>query len=312
LRIIFAGTPETAVVSLLALIESEHEVVAVITRPDARSGRGQTLHPSPVAIAASERKIPVLKYSHLRDPSFHQELKSLAPDVCAVVAYGALIPSEILMLPKFGWINLHFSLLPAWRGAAPVPFAIKSGDEITGATTFQIDEGLDTGPVYGVVTERIDREDTAGTLLSKLAVSGAQLLVQTLSGISNGDLRPVAQNSADATFSPKITSVDTQINWEQPALAIERAIRAYTPEPGAWTSLAGERIQLGPITILDTDLAGSAGELIITKHEVFVVTGSTAIKLGLVRPAGKKQMQAADWARGARLSSGAVFSLSKS
>jgi len=312
LRIIFAGTPETAVPSLEALIESEHDVIAVITRPDAQSGRGRHLTPSPIAIAAANRNIPILKYPNLRDPLIGQEITALNPDAIAVVAYGALVPDELLPIPRFGWLNLHFSLLPEWRGAAPVPAAIKAGDEITGATTFQIDKGLDTGPIFGVLTETIRREDTAGILLTRLSISGAQLLVQTLTGISNGQLRAMPQNDAEATFSSKISGQDAQINWNQPALAIERMIRAYTPEPGAWTLLNGERIQVGPISILDSALAGLPGELIVTKHEVFVATGSTSIKLGNVRPSGKKEMPAADWIRGTRLIVGATFSSSHS
>ena len=312
MRVIFAGTPETAVPSLTALIESEHEVIAVITRPDAPSGRGRALRPSPITVAADENQIPLLKFGNLRDPAIHEELDRLKPDAIAVVAYGALIPVDILAKPRFGWINLHFSLLPSWRGASPVPYAIKFGDEITGATTFQIDEGLDTGPIYGVVTERIRPEDTAGTLLARLAVSGAPLLVQTLSGIAGGRLRALPQGQEDISYAPKISPSEAEIDWRQPALAIERAIRAYTPAPGAWTTLNGSRIQLGPVSILPSTLTGIPGELIVTKHEVFVTTGSTSIQLGSVRAAGKKEMSAVEWARGVRVVSGAVFSPSDS
>lgn len=308
MRIIFAGTPETAVPSLIALLESEHEVIAVITRPDSQSGRGHILTPSPIAIAASQKNIPILKYAHLRDSSISQELERLEPDAVAVVAYGALVPPNLLAGPKFGWINLHFSLLPSWRGAAPVPYAIRYGDEITGATTFQIDEGLDTGPIFGVITERIRPEDTTGTLLARLSVTGAQLLVQTLNGIAQGQLRPLPQSHEDVSYAPKIVPSDAQIDWQQPALAVERAIRAYTPEPGAWTSFHGERVQLGPVSLFESALNGAPGELIVTKHEVFVATGSTSIRLGTLRPAGKKQMPAADWARGVRVESGDAFS----
>jgi methionyl-tRNA formyltransferase len=309
LRIIFAGTPETAIPSLTALMESEHEVIAAITRPDAQSGRGLVLAPSPIAVAASEKNISVLKYAHLRDPKTRDDLNNLRPDAIAVVAYGALVPVDLLTQPKHGWINLHFSLLPAWRGAAPVPYAIRFGDEITGATTFQIVEGLDTGPVYGVVTERITNEDTAGTLLRRLSISGARLLVQTLSGIAQGQLRSVPQGREDVSLAPKILAEDCQIDWRQPALSIGRQIRAYTPEPGAWTTLNGGRIQIGPIEVLESALAGEPGELIVSKHEVFVATGSNSIRLGSVKPAGKREMSASDWARGIRIGSGQAFSL---
>lgn len=312
MRIIFAGTPETAISSLQALIESNHEVIAVITRPDAPSGRGRVLTPSPIAVVASENAIPVLKLKNLRDPSSHEELDRLNPDAIAVVAYGALVPAELLTKPRFGWINLHFSILPSWRGAAPVPYAIKFGDEITGATTFQIDEGLDTGPIFGVVTEEIRSSDTTGTLLERLSKSGARLLVETLSGIEAGQLRALVQNPTDVSFAPKISSSEAEIDWRAPALAIDRAIRAYTPEPGAWTTFNDERIEVGPIAILETSLDGRPGELIVTKHEVFVVTGSATIQLDTIRAAGKKAMPAADWARGVRAKSGDAFSMSHS
>jgi methionyl-tRNA formyltransferase len=309
LRIIFAGTPETAIPALTALVDSEHEVIAVITRPDAQSGRGRLSTPSPVAVAAGANNIPVLKYANLRASKIQEELMQLQPEAIAVVAYGALVPVELLALPKYGWINLHFSLLPAWRGAAPVPYAIRFGDEITGATTFQIEAGLDTGPVYGVVTERITDEDTAGTLLSRRSHSGARLLVETLSGVEQGQLRAMPQGRQDVSLAPKILPKDCQIDWRQPALSIGRLIRAYTPEPGAWTTLNDERILIGPIEILATTLAGGPGELIISKHEVFVATGSNSIKLGKVKPAGKKEMPASDWARGFRIGSGQVLLL---
>ena len=291
----------------MALIASEHDVVAALTRPDAQSGRGRTFSPSPIAIAASENGIPVFKHEHLRNSIIQEELTELKPDAIAVVAYGALIPTNLLAKPRFGWINLHFSLLPAWRGAAPVPYAIRSGDEITGATTFQIDEGLDTGPIYGVLTERIRQEDTAGTLLARLSISGAQLLVQTLSGIAGGQLRALPQGVEDLSYAPKISPGDCQIDWRQPALAVERSIRAYTPEPGAWTTLNGSRIQVGPVSILESTLPGAPGKLIVTKHEVFVTTGSSSVRLGTVRAAGRREMSAAEWARGVHLTSGENF-----
>jgi methionyl-tRNA formyltransferase len=309
LRIIFAGTPETAIPSLTAFLDSEHEVIAVLTRPDSKSGRGRALAPSPVSELASQRTIPVLKYANLKEREIHEELKRLNPEAIAVVAYGALVPRELLATPKHGWINLHFSLLPSWRGAAPVPYAIRFGDEITGATTFQIDEGLDTGPVYGVLTEQIKQDDTADTLLARLSNSGAQLLVQTLSGIESGQLRAMPQGCQDVSLARKISVSDCQIDWRQPALSVGRQIRAFTSEPGAWTTLDGDRIQIGPIEILESVLEGSPGQLIVSKHEVFVNTGSSSIKLRGVKAAGKREMPAADWARGIRLDSGQSFSL---
>ena len=312
MRIIFAGTPKIAIPSLAALIDSEHEVIAVLTRPDARVGRGLITMPSPVAIVASENNIPILKHAHLRDTNFHHEIETLNPDAIAVVAYGAMVPIELLKAPIFGWINLHFSLLPSWRGAAPVPYSIRFGDEITGATTFQIDEGLDTGPIYGVLTEQITQDDTTGTLLTRLSISGAQLLVQTLSGIGRGELVAMPQSGEDVSFAPKLSPIEGEIDWRQPALAVGRHIRSFSPDPGAWTTLEGVRIRLGPVSILESKLVGTPGELIVSKNEVFVNTGSASIRLGTVQSSGKREMPASDWARGIRVDSGAVFAMSSS
>ena len=183
MRLVFAGTPQTAVPSLEELLRSKHEVVAVLTRPDAAAGRGRPVGPSPVAGYAANAGIEVLKPVSPRDPGFQDRLRSLAADCCPVTAYGALIPKAALEIPAHGWVNLHFSLLPAWRGAAPVPHAIWHGDDMTGATTFQLVPELDAGPVYGVMTQPIGPEDTAGDLLARLATAGAALLVQTLDGI---------------------------------------------------------------------------------------------------------------------------------
>ena len=310
MRIIFAGTPKIAIPSLTALIQSEHEVIAVLTRPDARGGRGLIATPSAVAVVASENNIPILKYAHLRDKNFQQDLETLNPDAIAVVAFGAMVPTELLAQPQFGWINLHFSLLPSWRGAAPVPYSIRFGDEITGATTFQIDEGLDTGPIYGVITEQIKPDDTSGTLLIRLSISGAELLIQTLSGIARGKLVARPQISEGVSFAPKLSPTEGEIDWRQPSLAVERQIRAFSPDPGAWTTLNGVRIRLGPVSILESNLVGTPGELIVSKNEVFVTTGSTSIRLETVQAPGKREMPAADWARGIRVGSGAVFTMS--
>src|SRR6201991_3244774 len=191
MRLVFAGTPEPAVPSLRALLDSpRHEVAAVVTRPDAPAGRGRTLVRSPVARLADQAGVPVFAPARPSEPEFLAQLAALAPDCCPVVAYGALVPRAALDVPRHGWVNLHFSLLPAWRGAAPVQAAVRHGDEITGAATFRLEEGLDTGPVFGVVTEEIRACDTAGDLLGRLAESGAALLLATMDGIADGTLRP--------------------------------------------------------------------------------------------------------------------------
>ena len=287
--------------SLEALLDSAHEVVAVVTRPDAPAGRGRTLRPSPVRERAEAAGVEVLTPAHPRDEAFQARLRELAPDCCPVVAYGALVPQPVLDIPVHGWVNLHFSLLPAWRGAAPVQHALLHGDEVTGATTFRLEAGMDTGPVYGVATERVRPTDTSGDLLERLAVSGAGLLVATLDGIERGDLRPVTQPSDGVSLAPKITVDDARVDWSAPAVRVDRLVRACTPAPGAWTTLRGKRVKLGPVTPTDEVLpAGEvAGDL--------VGTATTAVRLGGVRPEGKGAMPAADWLRGLRLEPGERF-----
>ncbi|MFQ6227035.1 methionyl-tRNA formyltransferase [Nocardia sp. NPDC002869] len=304
MRIVFAGTPDPAVPSLRRLLDSRHEVVAVVTRPDAVAGRGRKLKRSPVGQLADEHGIPVLTPGRPGDPEFVEALTELAPDCCPVVAYGALLPPRVLEIPKYGWINLHFSLLPAWRGAAPVQAAIAAGDEITGASTFRIETGLDTGPVYGVVTERIAVTDTAADLLGRLSDSGAALLEQTLDGVEDGTLQAIPQPAEGVSYAPKITVEAAQVRWDQPALAVGRAIRAVTPFPGAWTTVAGSRLKLGPVELVEEVLPERQIE--VRKTGVLVGTATTAVRLDQVQPQGKRMMAALDWARGARPASGAV------
>ena len=243
----FAGTPAAAVPSLDALLKSRHEVAAVVTRPDAPAGRGRRIGPSPVAERAAEVGIEVLKPPTPRDEGFLRHLRALAPDCCPVTAYGALIPQAALEIPRHGWVNLHFSLLPAWRGAAPVAHAIAHGDDITGATTFRLVAELDAGPVYGVVTEPIGEQDTAGDLLARIAESGAGLLVATLDGIEAGQLEPRPQPAEGISYAPKLTPDDARVRWSVPAQVVGRQIRACTPAPGAWTMLGDIRLKLWPV-----------------------------------------------------------------
>ena len=306
MRVVFAGTPEVALPSLEAIAASPHELVGVVTRPDAPAGRGRRLTPSPVGARAEELGVPVLKPSHPRDPDFQQQLTDLAPDCCPVVAYGALLPQSALDIPRHGWINLHFSLLPAWRGAAPVQRSIWAGDEMTGATTFRIVKELDAGPTYGLMTEVVRPTDTAGDLLGRLAEGGAHLLVATLDGIESGQIEAREQPTDGITYAAKIEVEDARVDWTEPALAVDRRIRACSPFPGAWTEYAGERVKLGPVTPVDTDDL-APGLLGIGKNEVLVGTARGAVRLGEVKAFGKKQMGAADWARGARLPDGARF-----
>ena len=310
MRIVFAGTPEPALPSLRRLIASpHHDVVAVLTRPDAAAGRRAKPSPSPAAQLALEHGIPVLRPTRPNSDEFVAELAELAPEACAVVAYGALLRDGLLAVPRLGWINLHFSLLPAWRGAAPVQAAIAAGDEVTGATTFQIEPALDSGPVYGVVTETIRPTDTAGDLLDRLSVSGAALLETTMDGVADGRLSPVPQPSDGVTIAPKVTVDDARVRWDLPAHVVERRIRAVTPNPGAWTMVGDLRIKLGPVTVDDeAPNSLSPGAIRVDRGGVRVGTASQPVLLGRIQPPGKKQMEAADWARGARLDESAQAS----
>ena len=307
MRVVFAGTPEVALPALDAIAESEHELVGVVTRPDAPSGRGRRLTASPVAARAAELGLPVLKPDHPGDPDFQAALRDLAPDCCAVVAYGALLPQSALDIPVHGWVNLHFSLLPAWRGAAPVQHSIWAGDEITGATTFRIVQALDAGPTFGVMTQAVRPTDTAGALLERLAEGGAGLLVATLDGIANGSLDARDQPTDGVSLAPKITVDDAHVEWGETAVAVDRRIRACTPWPGAWTTFEGDRVKLGPVAPIANGPDLAPGVLDVSKAEVLVGTATVPVRLGEVKAFGKKQMSAADWARGARITDGAKF-----
>jgi methionyl-tRNA formyltransferase len=302
MRLVFAGTPAAAVPSLDALLKSGHEVAAVVTRPDAPAGRGLHVAPSPVARRGESAGLEVLKPAKPGDPDFLARLRQIAPDCCAVTAYGALIPQRALDIPRQGWVNLHFSLLPAWRGAAPVQHAILHGDDITGATTFLVVADLDAGPVFGVVTEPIRPSDTAGDLLERLSVSGAELLVATMDGIESGELVPRPQPAEGVSLAPKLTPEDSRVRWAGPASAISRLVRACTPAPGAWTVLGDARIKLWPFAGITDDHDGplGPGQLRVLGSRVLVGTGTQPVQLGDVQQHGKRRMPAADWARGLR------------
>jgi methionyl-tRNA formyltransferase len=287
--------------SLQALLASRHEVVGVVTRPDAPAGRGRALRPSPVKEVAREHGLEVLAPAHPREAEFQERLAALGADAVPVVAYGALLPRAALDIPRLGWVNLHFSVLPAWRGAAPVQHALLAGDEVTGATTFLIEEALDSGPVYGVVTEQVRPTDTAGDLLGRLAEGGAGLLVATMDGLEDGSLHAVPQAAEGISFAPKITVQDARVDWSAPALRVDRLIRACTPSPGAWTTFRDRRVKLGPVTRTEERLAPGVleGDLVGTATE--------AVRLGTVRPEGKGEMAALDWLRGLRPTPGESF-----
>jgi methionyl-tRNA formyltransferase len=310
MRLVFAGTPAAAVPSLDALLKSRHEVAAVVTRPDAKAGRGQKVGQSPIAKRAAEAGIEVLRPVKPSEPDFLARLREIGPDCCPVTAYGALLTQAALDVPPHGWVNLHFSVLPAWRGAAPVQHAILHGDDVTGASTFRIVRELDAGPVFGVLTEPIRPSDTAGDLLDRLSMSGAELLVATLDGIESGELEAREQLPDGISLAPKITPSDAEVDWRKPAIAIDRQIRACTPEPGAWTQLEGVRVKLWPVTVqpglgaVPASATGgeaaplAAGQLLMLRNRVLAGTGSGPVELGDIQADGKRRMSAADWARG--------------
>lgn len=312
MRLVFAGTPDTAVPSLRALIDSaRHEVVAVTTRPDAPAGRGRHLTRSPVGTVADEHGIEVLTPSSAGDPQYLARLAELAPEACPVVAYGGLLPRSVLDVPTHGWINLHFSLLPAWRGAAPVQATIRAGDEITGASTFHVVPELDAGPVYGVVTETVRSDDTTGALLERLSHSGAELLLSTLDGIAAGTVQAVPQPGEGRSYAEKITARDARVRFDEPAISVDRHVRAVTPDPGAWAEFRGKRIKLSPVRPLDPRSADAAnagelkpGELHVERDRVLVGSATVPLLLGDVQVQGKKRMTATEWARGSKIERG--------
>jgi len=308
MRLVFAGTPAVALPTLDAIAASAHELVAVVTRPDAPAGRGRRLVRSPAGAWADEHGVEVLTPVRPREPEFLERLADLAPDCVPVVAYGALVPPAALEIPANGWINLHFSLLPAWRGAAPVQHALLHGDELAGASVFQLEAGLDTGPVYGTLTDLIRPTDTAGDLLDRLAHSGAGLILSVLDAIEAGTARAVSQPADGITLAPKVTVDDARVRWGDPAFAVDRRIRACTPAPGAWTTLGEERLKLGPVRAVAGGPQLRPGDLLVERKRVLVGTGTTPVVLGEVRAAGKKAMPATDWARGHRLTAGETFS----
>jgi len=309
-RLVFAGTPVAALPTLRALAASRHELAAVVTRPDAPVGLGRKVSRSPVAELAEELGLEVLKPGRPREEWFLDRLRVIAPDCCPVTAYGALLPQAALDIPPQGWINLHFSILPAWRGAAPVQHAVLRGDDITGATTFRLVKEMDAGPVFGTLTEPVGPTDTSGDLLERLAISGAELLVKTLDAIEDGTVRAAEQPTTGISFAPKLTPADAHVDWKLPAHLIDRQIRACTPDPGAWTDFEATRVKLWPVTLAGATAgttdgtadapALSPGELRVERDGVYAGTGTRPVRLGDVQPPGKRRMPAADWARGLR------------
>lgn len=300
MRLLFAGTPQVAADSLAHLLEhSGHEVVAVLTRPDAPQGRSSSPVPSPVAQLAADRGIEVLRPVRARDPELSRRLAELAPECCPVVAYGGLIPGSLLKLPAHGWVNVHFSLLPRWRGAAPVQHAILAGDEVTGVTVFELVEALDAGPVLGAAEYRLGAAETAGEALKGLQALGAGLLADTLDRLAAGAVHAERQPEAGITNAPKLSVPGARIDWTRPATQISRQVRANNPSPMAWTVLGGERFRV--LLAVPAPAAGLApGEILADRRSVLVGTGDGSLEVLKVQPAGKRPRPAADWGRGLR------------
>lgn len=297
MRIAFAGTPHVAIPALAALVDSHHSVDLVITRPDAPTGRGKVMTPSDVAVWADDRGLPILKTDSLSglDVDFSEF------DCVVVIAFGAFVPEELLSEPRHGWLNVHFSLLPTWRGAAPVQYAIMHGDETTGASIFRIDKGMDTGPLLTQLVTDIGPHETSGELLDRLAQESVVLLLQTLSGLEAGAIRLTEQQSYDVSYAPKLGTADARIDWALPGLVIERRIRAMAPAPGAWTidrASDNERFKLAPVRLRTDVTSLNQGQVILVDSCVLVGTGSCAVELTEIQPPGKKMMSAADWLRG--------------
>lgn len=301
MRILFAGTPDVALPTLDVLLASDHDVVAVLTRPDAPAGRGRRVTPSAVAEHARARAIPVLTPTSLADLDTQAALADMSPDLGVVVAYGALMPAPVLAIPVHGWVNLHFSLLPAWRGAAPVQHAIWNGDSQTGVSVFLLDEGMDTGPVYAQRTFPLTPTQTSGEVLTDLAGLGAGVVHEVVDAIAAGTARAIPQSQEGASRAPRITVEQARIDWTGPGTAIERQIRACTPHPGAWITIDGVRVRVGPVQVTaGHDLA--PGHIRAMDAAICMGTGEGQLALGWVQPAGKARMNATDWWRGLRVS----------
>ncbi len=306
MRVVFFGTPEFAVPSLEALLGEGFDVVAVVTQPDKPQGRSRsTAVPPPVKTAAEAEDVPVMQPARPSDPAFVERLRALAPDVGVVVAYGHILKPDLLALPRHGMINLHPSLLPELRGAAPVEWAILNGLKQTGVTIMQMDEGLDSGPILLQIPQDIDLEVTGGELSEHLSEMGAQALVEALALFGTSGLEPHPQEQARATYAPKLTRETAHIRWADPAEQIARLIRALDPRPGAWTELDGREVKLFGARVVEGQ--GAPGEVRTTDDGLRITTGRGAVAVDEVQPAGKARMAAAEWVRGRGAQAGQRF-----
>ncbi len=296
MRVAFFGTPEFAVPSLRALLEEGFDVVVVVTQPDRPHGRSRSsLVAPPVKTVALQEGIPVLQPERPVGP-FIDEIKALRPDIATVVAYGHLIKPELLAVPRLGMINVHASLLPALRGAAPIQWSILNGDETTGVSIMQLEAGLDTGPVLHTIQTEIPADETGGELTERLAELGAAALVETLTLIEGGEAQAVPQDHSLATHAPKVNRQTARLDWSKDAASVARVIRAFDPEPGAWAQLAGQEVKL--FGARATNIGGEPGTIIQAAGTICIAAGVGAVEVSEVQPSGRKRMQATDWIRG--------------
>jgi len=305
LRLAFAGSPEVALPTLEALVASRHEVVVAISRADSPRGRRRTLTPTPVSERAEALGIPVVKTDRL-DAAATERVLDFAPDLGVIVAYGGMVREPLLSTPRLGWINLHFSLLPRWRGAAPVQHAIMAGDASTGVSVFQLVPELDAGPVYAQVEEPVGRFQTAGSLLAELAELGARVTTDVVDALADGTAVGVTQEGAP-TFAGKLGIADGELDWSRSSEELDRVIRGVTPEPGAWTMFEGERFKILEAAVARDAAVIAPGHVILDGKRVLVGTGSGSLELVTVHPAGKKAMPATAWLRGRQVAGEVVL-----
>lgn len=297
MNIIFAGTPDFAVAPLQALIESEHTVVAVYTQPDRPAGRGQKLTPSPVKQCALEHNIPVLQPVTLKDETAQQTLAEHNADLMVVVAYGLILPKAVLDAPRLGCINIHGSILPEWRGAAPIQRSIEAGDVETGVTIMQMDVGLDTGDMLLIEKTPISTEDTAQTIHDRLSTLGAKAMMQVISQLENGTANPIPQEDSRATYAHKMSKAEAEINWTESAQTLSQRIRAFNPWPVCFTQLDGKPLRIWMAHATTENTHAEAGTIVKTdKQGLWVSTGDSLLCVTELQPAGKKRMNAADFA----------------
>lgn len=309
MKIIFAGTPQFAATALQALLNTGHQIVAVLTQPDRPSGRGMRLTPSPVKQLALEQGLPVLQPTSLKPVEIQQQLADYQSDVMVVAAYGLLLPPAVLQLPRHGCLNIHASLLPRWRGAAPIQRAIQAGDPETGITIMQMDAGLDTGDMLLKVAYHIDKEDTAQTLHDKLAGMGAKAIVEALQRLEHGTLEPETQDDAQATYAAKLTKSEAQIDWSRNAVEIERDVRAFNPFPVATSSCNSTPIKIWQASLGPDTASGEPGTvLVITRNGITVACGQGSLCLQVLQRPGAKALPATQFLQGFALKPGDRFS----